>query len=152
MFRCKVNATAILAIGFVLIACLPASTQGSQARQADYMVSRSSIEIKADCTSKILLIKWTNLEESNVTGFKVHSSSHVAGSERIENRWLNSIAIVAKGADEEYTVLDSSFAPNTFYRFRLYGFEPNNLLSKAKQTTLHDSFVIYCTSLPLAIS
>jgi len=118
---------------------------------ADYTINSSSIKIEADCTKSLLVIKWENSEEPNVTGFQVHSRSTQIGSDTSINRWINPIAIAAKGANKQYTVIDTDFTPNTLYMFRVYGFEENNLLSKAKQITLNNNFARYCTRLPVTI-
>jgi len=117
--------------------------------QADFTVDYYSIDV--DCNSNYLLTKWLNLTETNVAGFKVHLQSVDINSGEIKNRWVNPIAVVAKGAGQEYTVIDSAIKPNAHHTFRIYGFEKNNLLSKAKQVVLTDQFVLYCTRLPLTI-
>lgn len=141
----------IIALMLIIILAPYYRTKADETIPADYTIDSSSIEIEADCTKNLLLIKWANSEEPNVTGFKVHSRSTQISSDTIANRWINPIAIAAKGANQQYTVIDASFAPNTLYTLRVYGFEKNNLLSKAKQITINNNFARYCTRLPVAI-
>lgn len=130
----------------------PNPLQADEIAPAEFTLDPDSVKIEADCSDNILLIKWTNLSEPNVTGFKIHSSAFAYRAQDTINRWLNPIAIVAKGAAQQYIIIGTSFEPNTPYTLRLYGFEKNKLLSKAHSELLSDNFVLQCTHLPITIS
>lgn len=139
----------LIIIAVYIIVPAANQAQANQIEPAEFTLDPSSIQIEADCTNGLLQIKWTNLAEPNVTGFKVHSSAVGFRTGNAVNQWLNPIPLVAKGAGKEYNVISIDFEPSTRYEFRLYGFEQNKLLSKAKNESLSDDFVLHCTRLPL---
>lgn len=124
----------------------------AQIEPAEFTLDPNTVKIEADCTRRIMLIKWTNSAEPYVTGFKVHSRATDPKTGETVNQWLNKIAIVAKGPNKEYTIISTAFEPNIRYLFRLYGFEKNKFLSKAKNHPLSENFAVHCIRLPVTIA